>query len=671
LAVASAAYRAFTDLGYDFITAGGHAMFTSLRSWINWIGNDDRWAKTRRMIHRTVGAQQRTMRFERLEERSLLSTFDVLNLADSGGGSLRAAVLAAEANPGADVIQFAKHLNGTITLTTGELLISTDLSIQGLGANRLTVSGNDASRIFNVMGGVDEATAIDVNIAGLKVTRGLADQGAGINHEGFANLSLTRMVISNNLAQAVFSGGGGIRSAGIGAHLEITDSVVANNRVEGLDGSFATFGGGILLDEAAAVINRSTISGNQLISGPEAGTAVGGGIANLNGESLTIISSTIINNRSLGGTGGGEAVGGGIANAGSTLHVRHSIVSGNEARGSDGEYIGQAIGGGISNGRGSSAYISDSLLSGNRAIAGSGGVLEGEDTSVGTAFGGAIIGDVYLEVTRSILVGNQAIGGNNATHIAPTTADVGAAHGGAILVGFGGETLIRDSVILNNKAIGGSGNTGSGPVGFVGTATGGGIDNSLDPAVFGEPSAPPRLEVINSSIIGNEAIGGNNNTGSGVQVFVSAGLGGGVANYLGGVTEISNSLLTGNKAVGGAGGLGAGGGIFNGISVVQLDTGPIFAPSSVTVTKSILALNVARGGPGTPGGDGLGGGAYNDADSTLTLEQSAVTLNRALGAESGGQGIGGGIYNLGTLIVDALTLIRKNHASTSNDNILG
>jgi hypothetical protein len=205
----------------------------------------------------------------------------------------------------------------------------------------------------------------------------------------------------------------------------------------------------------------------------------------------------------------------------------------------------------------------------------------------------------------------------------------------------------------------------------VGTATGGGIDNSTDLAVFGEPSAPPRLTVINTSIIGNEAVGGSNNTGSGVQVFVSAGLGGGVANYLGGITEISNSLLSANKAIGGAGGLGAGGGIFNGISVVPLNTGTIFVPSSVTVTKSILTLNVARGGAGSTGGDGLGGGAYNDVDSTLALEKSAVTLNHAIGAESGGQGIGGGIYNLGTFIVDALTLIRKNRASTSNDNILG
>jgi hypothetical protein len=347
------------------------------------------------------------------------------------------------------------------------------------------------------------------------------------------------------------------------------------------------------------------------------------------------------------------------------------VLSGNEARGGDGEYIGQAIGGAISNGRGSSAYVSDSLLTANRAIAGSGGIVDAEDTSVGVAFGGAISGDVYLEVTRSILVGNQAIGGNNATHNAPTTVDVGTAHGGAILLGFGGQATIRDSAILNNKAIGGHGNAGTGPVGFVGSATGGGIDNSTDLAVFGEPSAPPRLTVINSTLIGNVAIGGNNNTGSGAQVFVGAGLGGGIANYLGAITDINNSLLSGNKATGGRGGLGAGGGIFNGISVVQSMTGPISVPSMLTLSNSILALNSAQGGAGSPGGNGLGGGAYNDEHSTLTLEKSSVTLNRANGGAHGGQGIGGGIYNLGSFIVDTLTLIRKNHASTSNDNLFG
>src|SRR5216683_691943 len=55
---------------------------------------------------------------ETLEDRTVLSTFTVYNLADSGSGSLRQAILDANANPGADRIRFAPAArNGIITLT--------------------------------------------------------------------------------------------------------------------------------------------------------------------------------------------------------------------------------------------------------------------------------------------------------------------------------------------------------------------------------------------------------------------------------------------------------------------------------------------------------------------------------------------------------------------------
>src|SRR5215475_8029781 len=92
---------------------------------------------------------------EVLEGRTLPSTFTVLNVADSGAGSLRAAVQAAEANPGADVIEVAKGVKGTIPLTSGEWTITSDLTISGPGANALAVSGNSTSRVFHVAGGAD------------------------------------------------------------------------------------------------------------------------------------------------------------------------------------------------------------------------------------------------------------------------------------------------------------------------------------------------------------------------------------------------------------------------------------------------------------------------------------------------------------------------------------
>src|SRR6516164_4918012 len=69
---------------------------------------------------------------EGLESRTLLSTFTVLNNADSGDGSLRAMLALASSG---DTIDFAPDLTGqTITLTNAELVINKSLDIEGLGA---------------------------------------------------------------------------------------------------------------------------------------------------------------------------------------------------------------------------------------------------------------------------------------------------------------------------------------------------------------------------------------------------------------------------------------------------------------------------------------------------------------------------------------------------------
>jgi hypothetical protein len=66
-----------------------------------------------------------------LEDRTLPSTFTVLNLNDSGSGSLRAGIAS-----GDTTIAFASHLHGTITLSSGELSITQSVTIDGPGARR-------------------------------------------------------------------------------------------------------------------------------------------------------------------------------------------------------------------------------------------------------------------------------------------------------------------------------------------------------------------------------------------------------------------------------------------------------------------------------------------------------------------------------------------------------
>ena len=63
-----------------------------------------------RQLLRSAEVESRStssLRFESLEDRRLLATFAVLNTLDSGPGSLREAMIAANSTPGADQIEFA------------------------------------------------------------------------------------------------------------------------------------------------------------------------------------------------------------------------------------------------------------------------------------------------------------------------------------------------------------------------------------------------------------------------------------------------------------------------------------------------------------------------------------------------------------------------------------
>src|SRR5262249_10533889 len=140
---------------------------------------------------------------------------------------------------------------------------------------------------------------------------------------------------------------------------------------------------------------------------------------------------------------------------------------------------------------------------------------------------------------------------------------------------------------------------------------------------------------------------------------------------------VCDSIFLNNHAVGGAGaagGTGVGGAIEVGFRAL------VGSPdqSTLTLARSILVHNEAEGGNGGKGGnggDGLGGGLAVQHGSSATVSASTITLNQAVGGTKGvggssGHGVGGGVYNLGTFdVIDTLTVIKKNHASTSNDDI--
>ena len=75
-------------------------------------------------------------------------TIIVTTTADSGAGSLRAAIAAASDG---DTIQFDAALNGqSITLTSGTLTIDKNITIDGPGANQLAVTKSSGGPDFNI-----------------------------------------------------------------------------------------------------------------------------------------------------------------------------------------------------------------------------------------------------------------------------------------------------------------------------------------------------------------------------------------------------------------------------------------------------------------------------------------------------------------------------------------
>ena len=321
------------------------------------------------------------------------SAITVTSNADAGAGSLRQAI--ADICAGGTITFDSDY---TITLTSGELGTSIDMTIDG-GSHTVIVDGNAASRVFHITSGT-------LNLKHLTIQNGQADNGGGIDNAG--TLTVTNCTVSGN---AVRWNGGGISNE-YGNTLTVTSSTVSDNTVgDGgngigiyngygstltvtdslISGNHAAFGngGGIYSDLASTLtVTGSTISGN-----------TGGGIDN-SGSTVTITDSTISGNTS--------QIGGGIDNWGK-LTVTHSTISGNTAT--------NGSGGGIKNT--GTLTLSNSTISGNRATYGPGGGIENKGTltsknntvasNSASSFGGGIYSpDGTTFLNNTLLAGNSS-----------------------------------------------------------------------------------------------------------------------------------------------------------------------------------------------------------------------------------------------------------------------
>ena len=392
--------------------------------------------------------------------QGVLADFVVTTANDENDGdvdgddlSLREAIIAANNTPGADTITFDNSIN-QINLASETLSITDSLTINGSGANSLTIDGGNQDFAVITIGDDDLNATINVTIDGVTISGGNnIESGGGIRN--LENLALNNSVVSGN---ASGKDGGGI--------FNLVGTLTTDNTI--ISDNTAAYGGGVSNYFGSTSLTNSTISGNTAGNGGGiynyAGATVavyskiednsaqtGGGISNYNGA-IAVVTSVISGNTASENGGGiyneeGQATvtlsyvrdnnsgnfGGGIAsqNEASTTIVTSSIVSGNTAD----------FGAGVSNYQGD-VSVSASTISGNQANIEGGGVNNYFGTS---------------NLTNSTISGNSAIAGggvsnfNGQTTIVSSTIANNAAYYGSGIINYYSQTILASTIVAGNQ----------------------------------------------------------------------------------------------------------------------------------------------------------------------------------------------------------------------------
>jgi uncharacterized repeat protein (TIGR01451 family) len=417
--------------------------------------------------------------------RARADTYTVTNTSPSGLGSLREAILDANAHPGHDTIDFG--ITGAIVLTDS-LVISDDLTVTGPGADQLDISGANSHQVFAIGG----STA--VTITGLTVRDGKASFGGGVYvYQGSARLNGVQ-VISNS----AFSGGG-VYVYGGSATLSGTQ-VVSNS---------AKYGGGLYVWNSDATL---TVSGGEVIS--NSASDDGGGVCVLYG-SVTLSGTRIVSNSA--DYGGGVYV-----DDGSAVLVGAQVLS-SSARHGGGVYVD-----------GGSVTLSGTRVLSNSASSNGGGVHVVLGTATLRVGGGEIGGNtasgdgggVYVNEGSATLSGTHMVsnsagfGGGVYVYWSSATLDVSggelvnnsANYGGGVYVNQGSATLSETQVVSNPAATG-----GGGVYVLYGGATLGGarvVGNSADTSGGGM-----HVEFGSATLSGTQVISNSADFGGGVYVL--------------------------------------------------------------------------------------------------------------------------------------------------------
>ena len=395
------------------------------------------------------------------------ATITVTNKNDSGPGSLRQALAVAH-----DGDRITLAVSGTITLTSGGLLVTKSVTVSGPGANQLAVDGSQASFVFGVF---PQRT---VSISGLSIRNAQVGiwniQGtvsanncvlSGNSFAGLynfatggsdgASMTVANSIISNNAGEGAINW---LPSDGDGcACMTITDSVVSNN-TDGIFNIGDAFPGAARLTLVNSNVSDNNHGGiNNIANGGSGGSAIAtivsttvsgnsaGGVlitAGVGSAEVTITNSTISGNSTYGGIKAVNFFP--LSGAAANLSVANSTISGNSAPDSGGGIYANALG---------DFSIVNSTISGNSAGTSGGGIYNSASslnvanstiTGNSAAFGGGIYNDGQfgvsaVEISNTILnVG--ALGANIFNNFGTVTShgyNLSSDDGGGYLTGPG------------------------------------------------------------------------------------------------------------------------------------------------------------------------------------------------------------------------------------------
>jgi hypothetical protein len=292
----------------------------------------------------------------------------VTNLNDSGSGSLRQAILDANA-VGGDMIAFS-NVTGTISLLSPLPTLAANISIAGPGTNLLTVSGGSQSQVFlmnsgttNVLSDLTIADGMGIIVGSVGGIGEVVGYGGGVSNAG--TLMLVNCIITNCLASGIYNEG----------ECLVSNCVMINCKTGASSGT----GGGIHNEGNLWVENSVVVN---CYAGGDGG---GGGIEN---RSNVFLANCLIEFCGV----SGESGGGGIQSYGS-LSMDACVVSN----------CGAYEGGGIA--AGPQFAMTNTTIIRNHVIVGGGGLLL---SGTGSLVGCTITGNGAINGAGILCAGNSS-----------------------------------------------------------------------------------------------------------------------------------------------------------------------------------------------------------------------------------------------------------------------